>query len=233
MTCEELRSEYEAFALGIAGEPERSDIAAHLGRDCPTCTEGVRAALATVAAMSSLVKSVSPPRRLRRRVLAMIDPSTARSRFAVWLPWAIVFTLALAFVSVVLPARRQTAMADRLAEALTILNDPAAKDVSFGEPAKPARGRVFVSPRRGIVLIAANLPSIPADRIFEMWVIPQSGAPIPAGTFRAGAGTGEQDSAVYVRPGPVPSSAAAVAVTVEPAAGSTKPTTTPFIVSRL
>ncbi len=229
MTCDELRPEYEAFALGSAGEPERSDIAEHLGRDCPACTEGVAAALSTVAAMASFAKPANPPRALRRRVIAMIDPSAARSRFAVWLPWAVALTLAIAMASIIVPARRESAVGSRLAEAFTILNDPAAKDVAFGEPAKPARGRIFLSPRRGIVLIAANLPSIPSGRTFQMWVIPQSGAPIPAGTFRAGA----QGSVVYVRSGPVPPAAAAVAVTIEPAGGSPQPTTTPFIVSRL
>jgi hypothetical protein len=227
MSCDELRDEYEAYALGVAEDPERTEIREHLARQCPTCTHGVREAAAVVAAMSALGQPAKPPRALRKRVIAMVGGSGGY-RFGVWLPWGLAFVLALVLASVIIPARRQAADAGRFEEALAILNDPSAKDVSFGEPAKPARGRVFVSPRRGIALIAANLPSITADRTFEMWVIPQSGKPIPAGTFR-----GEREGvAIYVHPGPV-SAAAAVAVTVEPAGGSPQPTSTPFIASRL
>ncbi|HWD98766.1 MAG TPA: anti-sigma factor, partial [Bryobacteraceae bacterium] len=205
MSCDELRDEYEAYALGVAEDPERTEIREHLARQCPTCTHGVREAAAVVAAMSALGQPAKPPKALRKRVIAMVGGSGGY-RFGVWLPWGLAFVLALVLASVIIPARRQAADAGRFEDALAILNDPSAKDVSFGEPAKPARGRVFVSPRRGIALIAANLPSIAADRTFEMWVIPQSGKPIPAGTFR-----GEREGvAIYVHPGPV-SAAAAVA----------------------
>jgi anti-sigma-K factor RskA len=87
---------------------------------------------------------------------------------------------------------------------------------------------VFVSPEKGVVFIAAQLPSLAANRTFELWVIPAQGNPIPAGVFR-----GEADaSAIYVRQGPV-MNAAAMAVTVEPEGGSPQPTTTPFIVTKL
>lgn len=228
MTCDELRDEYEAFALGIAGDPERTGIIEHLANQCPTCTHGVREAAAVVAAMASLGHETKPPKALRRRVLAMVDAPGGRAPFGAWIPWGLAITLALVLASVIVPARRQSASVSRFEEALTILNDPSARDISFGEPAHPARGRFFISPRRGVVLVASNLPSIAADRTFEMWVLPPSGKPLPAGTFR-----GEREgTAIYVRPGPVPS-AAALAVTVEPSGGSPQPTTTPFIVSRL
>jgi hypothetical protein len=228
MTCDELRDEYEAFALGIAADPERTGISEHLADQCSTCTHGVREATAVVAAMSSLGRQTKPPKALRRRVLAMVDAPGGRARFGVWLPWGLAFVFAVVLASVIVPAHRQSVSASRFEEALTILNDPSARDISFGEPAQPASGRFFVSPRRGVVLVASSLPLIAADRTFEMWVLPQSGKPIPAGTFR-----GEREgTAIYVRPGPLPS-AAALAVTVEPSGGSPQPTTTPFIVSRL
>ena len=39
MTCEELSEEYGAYALGIAEDPERSEISAHLADRCPTATK--------------------------------------------------------------------------------------------------------------------------------------------------------------------------------------------------
>ena len=236
MNCEELRADYGAWALGIADEPAQAEIAAHLARECPDCMAGVRSAMATVAAMSGAVKEAEPSKQLRRRVVSMVAPEPKRA--FVFLPWVVSALLAIALLSVAITGRKQEPLAQvqnqdaaKLARALTILNDPVAKDVTFGDPA--ARGRVFVSPK-GVVLIAAHLPNLEANRTFELWIIPGTGNPIPAGTFHgetistAGNGT----SAVYVYSGQT-TNAAAIAVTVEPEGGSPQPTTTPFIVSKL
>jgi len=58
--------------------------------------------------------------------------------------------------------------------------------------------------------------------------MPVNGKPVPAGVFQS-----QPDAtAVFVRPGPVVN-ASAIAVTVEPEGGSTEPTTTPFVITRL
>lgn len=229
MTCEELGPEYIAYALGIAEDPERGEIGEHLSRNCPVCVPGVATAMGTVSAMSGAVADVEPPKRLRRRVISMVQPETKRAWTTIAIPWAIAAILAIALISVALPGRRENANTAKLEQALSILNDPSAKDVTFGVTGKPSRGRVVVSPARGVVFIAANLPLIQSGKTFELWVIPSSGKPIPAGTFE-----GERDAtAVYVRAGPFEANAAAVAVTVEPAGGSPQPTTTPFIVAKL
>jgi len=230
MTCEELKPEYGAYALGIADDPERTDIAEHLARACETCTAGVTSAMGMVAAMSGAVKTVEPPKRLRRRVVGMVTPDAfspgwGRS-WTVFVPWAIAGVLAIA-LAWTLPERFTNPVSQqKLDEVLSILNDPVTKDVVFGEPA--ARGRVFVSPGKGVVLMAAHLPAIAANKTFELWVIPTQGNPIPAGTFHSA----PDSTAIYVRSGAV-TNAAAVAVTVEPEGGSPLPTTTPFIVSKL
>jgi anti-sigma-K factor RskA len=226
MTCEELQPEYGAYALGSAENPERIEISEHLARNCPNCTPGVGRAMETVSAMGGAVKAVDPPKRLRKRVVAMVSPTGTRSWAAVLTPWAIAGVLAIALISVVLPSKLRTTDSSKLEQALSILNDPTTKDVSFGQPT--ARGRVFVSREKGVVFIAAHLPPLDANRTFEIWFIPAQGNPIPAGLFRSEADA----SAIYVRPGAV-TNAAAVAVTVEPAGGSPQPTSTPFIVTKL
>jgi hypothetical protein len=231
MNCEELRPEYGAYSLGVADDPERSEITAHLDRGCTECVAGVRGATGTVVAMSGGVKSVDPPKRLRRRVVAMVSPEPERKGWVFWFPWAVSALLAMVLVSVALPGRvsrsgQATTTSARFEEMLSIINDPVTKDVAFGDPA--ARGRFFVSPGKGVVFIAARLPKLAAGRTFEMWVIPASGKPIPAGTFDAL----EDSTAVHIRRGPV-ADAAAMAISVEPAGGSQQPTTTPIIVTKL
>ena len=227
MNCEELRSEYGAWALGIAEDPARTEISVHLARECPECVAGIRSAMATTAALAGAVTEVNPPKDLRRRVVAMVAPEP--KRIFVFLPWVVSALLALALLSVALPGRKQPDQdATKLAQALTILNDPVAKDVTFGDPA--AHGRGFVSPK-GVVLIAAHLPKLESNRTFELWILPAAGNPVPAGTFHGEVASGAS-SAVYVYQGST-ANAAAVAVTVEPEGGSPQPTTPPFIVSKL
>ncbi|HWE52256.1 MAG TPA: anti-sigma factor [Bryobacteraceae bacterium] len=238
MTCDELREDYAVYALGILEDPERAEITEHLLRRCEICVSGVASALATVSALAGAVKIAEPPSDLRRRVVAMVDRSASaesRSKRA-WswaVPWGLAAALAIALIAVLasgvaLTNRGAGPETAKLDQVLSILNDPATKDVSFGE-AQPARGRVFVHASRGVVFIASHLPKIETGKTFELWVIPAAGNPIPAGTFSSDAG----DTAMYVRPGPVEPNASAFAVTVEPAGGSALPTTKPFIVAAL
>ena len=165
MTCEELRPDYPSYALGILEEPERAEIAEHLGRAVSeTCMAGVASALATVSAMSGAVKITEPPKSLRRRVIASVEREPKTSRAGVFLPWVITAALSLALLAIGISGRRQIGDTEKLRQALSILNDPAAKDVSFGESQKPSKGRVFVSADKGVVFIGANLPRIDSEQ---------------------------------------------------------------------
>jgi anti-sigma-K factor RskA len=65
------------------------------------------------------------------------------------------------------------------------------------------------------------MPAAPSQKAYELWLIPTSGAPIPAGVFKPDA----HGSATVVNP-PLPSGveAKAFAITIEPESGSTTPT---------
>jgi anti-sigma-K factor RskA len=101
--------------------------------------------------------------------------------------------------------------------------------VSFGQGApQPPRGNVFVNPASGVLLIASNLPALESGKTYEMWVIPKGGAPKPAGLFQSD----KQGNAVHLLSGPIDAAATgAIAVSVEPEAGSQAPSTTPIIVA--
>ena len=109
---------------------------------------------------------------------------------------------------------------DRLEQAFTFLNQPETRQVNFGQgqPAPP-RGNFFLNPRMGVLLIASNLPALPAGKTYEMWVIPKGGAPRPAGLFQSG----PQGTAMHILSGTVDSNVT-LAVTVEPESGSLAPT---------
>jgi hypothetical protein len=75
---------------------------------------------------------------------------------------------------------------------------------------------------RPLIFIANNLPPLPLQKTYELWLIPEQGAPIPAGPFKPKA----HGSATVINP-PLPPDTIAktFAMTVEDDAGATSPTT--------
>jgi anti-sigma-K factor RskA len=62
---------------------------------------------------------------------------------------------------------------------------------------------------------------LPAQKAYELWLIPNQGAPIPASVFKPDAHGG---ATVINPPLPAGTEAKAFAITVEPEAGSSTPT---------
>jgi hypothetical protein len=239
MTCEESKDMFELYALGLLEDREKDQVEEHLARGCPACHSSLADALAVNSLVMASVEQISPPARLKRRVLAGFG--IERSRWG----WLGAFAAALMLLvslwlsvqerhreSELAEARRQViqlgADRDRLTQAFDLLNQPETKQVNFGlgQP-RPPRGNIFIHPRLGVLLIASNLPALPAGRTYEMWVIPtKTSAPRPAGLFQAN----QQGTAMHILSGTV-DSIYAVAVSVEPEAGSQAPSTTPIIVA--
>ena len=85
-----------------------------------------------------------------------------------------------------------------------------------------AWGRVLRDQASGEwVFVVGNLKPLPADRTYELWIIPQGKDPVAAGVFDVGTdGRGVLPLKLPAGLGPL----AAVAVTAEPRGGSSKPT---------
>lgn len=249
MTCDELRGFYELYALGLLEDPERSEAAAHIGRNCPNCVPEYKKARELNAVLLASLPEAAPSPQLRRRILASVGAGPGRSGLMAWLPYALAIVPAL-IVGLVLAGRlrerdQQLAQRDasiRSAEAahrdtltrlqrsetvVSFLQAPDTRQVTFG---KGPQGRVLVHATRGVLLLANNLPPAGPGKAYEMWIIPKGGAPRPAGVFQSD----PSGNALHIAAGPVDLGATgAIAVTVEPEAGSPAPTTTPFIVAPL
>lgn len=245
MTCDELQPDYVLFAMGVLDDPERSEIRAHLDRGCDVCTSGMSEARAWVYALGASTEGPAPPKRLRNRILASAGavPETRWHWRTAWQAAAAVALVAVAIL--VYFGQRQNAEraelraqltrtgleAVRLREALAVLQAPETREVTFGgaQPAPP-RGRVFVNPSLGVLLIASNLPAPPPGKTYEMWIIPKGGSPAPAGLFSSS----PEGTAVHLYRTPVSvASTGLVAVTLEPAGGVSAPTSQPVIAAAL
>jgi anti-sigma-K factor RskA len=239
MKCEELRDQYELYAMGVAEDPERAEIRAHLDRGCEVCMKEMKRARDVVSLFGASVDPAAPSPKLRRRILASVG---VEQRGFGWAPW-LGLLAALSLVGVFyFDARERSSLEElaavrgqmrqqavdltRLNEAMTIMTGAGTRQVDFGAGAK---GKVYVNPASGVLLIASNLPPAPAGKAYEMWVIPKGAKPVPAGMFQAQA----DGTAMHVQRGAVDMNGMTVAVTLEDQAGAAQPTSTPLIVAPL
>jgi anti-sigma-K factor RskA len=93
--------------------------------------------------------------------------------------------------------------------------------VSVKTPPQPQGKAFYLRNRSNLLFVASNMPPLPPQKAYELWLIPVQGAPIPAGVFKPDA----HGSATVVNP-PLPAGAEAkaFAITVENEAGATSPT---------
>jgi anti-sigma-K factor RskA len=243
MNCDELRDQYELYALNALDAEERAELEAHLRHEGDPCVDGVRRARELMVSLALITPESHPPARLRNKVVGLAGkPKRTWFRAPEWIAATVAATViagwlasdrrqqARALADLRLEAQHKTVELARLNEAFAIMNDPAARQLVFGEGAPKPRGRVFVNPKQGVLLLASNLTPAPSGKIYEMWIIPKSGSPAPAGLFQS-----ESDgTAMYLRKGAVDvATTGAIAVTLEPESGSPAPTTQPLIVAAL
>jgi len=238
MSCEELRDQYELYAMGVAEEPERSEIREHLKRGCESCLAEIKRARELTALLSGSAAPASPSPNLRRRILASVGGEQRRFQWA--LVWALPVALSL-LAAIYFSGRERDVLAElartrgqlrhqdiglsRMKEALAILNSADTTVASFGSGrSAPPKGKIFVSRSQGVLLIASNLPPAPAGKAYEMWVIPKGGKPVPAGVFQSES----NGTAMHIQHGPVDVNADLVAVTVEESFGAAQPTSQPL-----
>jgi len=84
-----------------------------------------------------------------------------------------------------------------------------------------ATGSVRYNARMGLIAYSAELPSAPAGKSYQMWVVPATGSPISAGVMEKGT---LSVGPVWLAHVPLNTEARSFAVTVEPAGGAAQPT---------
>lgn len=181
-------------------------------------------------------------REAKAQPLTPVTPSPSREKITVswwgWLGWA---TAAAAVILAVFLWQQNSGLRQNLASATShseesrremeelrkiaapILEPEAQRVtlVSTKTPPQPQGKAFYLKSRSSLVFLANNMPQLPAQKAYELWLIPTSGAPIPAGVFKPDA----HGSASVVDP-PLPAGVAAkaFAITVENEAGSPAPT---------
>jgi hypothetical protein len=243
MNCPELRDHYEFYALGLAEEPERTEIREHLDRGCEVCMAEMKRAREMVSLLGGSPAPAAPSPKLRRRILASVG---VEQRAFGWTPFLAGTTLMFLAAAVYFGGREwdfskevvhlreesrgQIMELTRLNEAMAILYGADTTVTSFGEKKPTPKGKLFVNPSIGVLLIASNLPQAPSGKAYELWYIPKAkgASPIRAGMFQSDS----NGTAMHMEHGPVDMNTVGfVAVTLEVDTGVDAPTTTPMIVA--
>jgi anti-sigma-K factor RskA len=225
-----------AYALDALDDVERARFERHLAR-CSSCREETRG-LRETAARLALATAITPPPGMRDRVLAATahtrqlapagrgirTPAAHRLRLSRLI--ALATTAAAAAVIALLlvlqvNARHQLQTAQAQSHAVAaVLSAP---DAHLETSSTSVGGTVttVISPsHHEAVVTATGMPTLSGSRVYQLWVMSSAGARsaglMPASTAPVlASGISGKDQ---------------LGITIEPAGGTTKPTTTPIIV---
>ena len=217
-----------SYVLDAVSDAERAEFERHL-QFCPTCDAEVRG-LRETAARLALACAVNPPARMEPQVLAatyrtrQLPPLPAdRPGRVLHFPRRLAILAAAASVAAALAlgitqltAQHQLDQARATAIARVVTAPDAHVDT-----ARAAGGSVTVVTSIRLheaVVSTSGMASLPSGRVYQVWVMS------PSGARSAGLMQGSSLLASAVRTGDQ------IGITVEPAGGTARPTTTPVAV---
>jgi anti-sigma-K factor RskA len=189
---DELENSVAAYVLGALEDDEAEEVRSHL-ETCPTCPAFAEELRRAVGVLPLAAEPVAPPADLRNRILSATGapvpprqsaviagkPTAARDRFR-WGPVAVAAAAVIAF-----------ALGAGLGVGIgrTTVPPPAATAVAqfsmtgTGDM-QGAHGSVFVLKNEELTFVQfSGLPQIAPDRVYELWLIPSSGQPVPGAVF--------------------------------------------------
>lgn len=194
-----------AYALGALEPDEARAVQEHLASCTQPHTE-VRSLLGIEQVLAMSVEPVQPSAALRDRVMARIErvpqehaavppprrpaPAEPRERGG-WLDWLsprVARPLAIAAVVALVAVgawglNLQSQLAERDRALRAVADAIAAGETAFRVEGSAGRGYVVDTPGSGAALVVADLASLPADKIYELWLLDAAGTPVAVGTF--------------------------------------------------
>ncbi len=244
MTHEQIKDDLILFAAGALDGADLAAMEDHLPT-CVECRAEVKLLQSDFSNIRQAVATTPAPKGARVRLLRALRQETAMKTVPFFgAPKWVLLPLAASLIfaiGVLLLARENQKLEAEIATAkdqlvlsrqdraqaegiLEALRSPEALRVTLSPAAAPSsqpRVDAVYAPRSGrLVVIAANLPPMADDKTYQLWLLPKSGAPVPAGTFRPDT----YGHAVYTLALTEAATPAGFAVTIEPKQGSATPT---------
>jgi anti-sigma-K factor RskA len=233
------------YAMGALDDQSCPELQAHLGT-CGECRRELEALRADMALLALSATGPQPPQRSRQRLMEALAASSREAKLGRpasapvrqwprWLFWAPLAACVVLTVSTVFLARAHNLALKELAaervqnahaqEILAMLGDPKAQQMTLVAAKKSPQPQVkiiYVQDKGHVLLIANNVSELPADKAYQLWLVPaKGGPPMPAGTFKTD-WRGHGMKLHYMQTAGI--DAKGFAVTIEPEAGSETPT---------
>lgn len=239
MTCEHLDELAAAYALGAVPPDEERAMSEHLAT-CDQPHEEARELIGAAGLLPAALSPMAPSAALRERLMATVAatpqdhrrpaPVDAPVRAEPRRPWWQLGTMPTALAAVALAAAVGLGawnldLNRQLAERDDALRAVASADAAYAVTGSAGSGWVLESDGQAIFLADA-LADLPADRIYELWLIGPEGAPVAVGTLT------DTDGVAIATLERALGSATTFAVTVE-AERVDAPTTDPVLVASL
>jgi anti-sigma-K factor RskA len=241
---EQYAEDLAMYALNALTGEDRVRMDEHLAT-CAACRLELEQLRGDTALLALSATGARPPQRVRERLLTAISreprspglASASRSWWGIlgWAAAAAVLLLAAALwkenatlngtlASANSRAAESTRQLEELRRIAAPIIEPEAQRITLvavKTPPQPQGKAFYLRNRSSLVFLANNMPALPAQKIYELWLIPTKGNPIPAGVFKPDA----RGSASVVNP-PLPAGAEAkaFAITIENESGSATPT---------
>jgi anti-sigma-K factor RskA len=242
---EQYAEDLALYAMDALRGEDREKLEQHLA-SCASCRLGLEQLRGDTALLALSAAGPRPPQRARKRLLEAIareprivaTPTGDRRTWWGWLGWAATaamlivalslwrenFALRETLASASSTAAENARQLEELRKIAAPIIEPEAQRVTLvaaKTPPQPQGKAFYLRKRNSLLFLANNMPALPPEKAYELWLIPTTGAPIPAGVFKPDA----HGSAIVVNP-PLPAGAEvkAFAITVENEAGSSAPT---------
>jgi anti-sigma-K factor RskA len=244
---EQFAEDLALFAMGALDDQACPQLQEHLGT-CGECRRELEALRADMAMLAMTATGPQPPQRARQRLMQALTQSREERptgtlgrlwpRWLTLVPAALALLLAVFSTGLLLEVQRlkdasaklarelEQAKADRnhAQEIVAMMNDPNAQHmtlVAAKVPPQPQVKTIYVRDKGHLLLTASNLAEPPANKAYELWLLPAEGRPMPCGTFKTD-WRGHTMKLLYMASAGV--DAKGFAVTLEPEAGSDVPT---------
>ena len=225
------------YALDALDADERAAYERHLA-GCEQCQGELESFWVTTEALAVAASGPAPSDDLRDRILAdvraepqVVVPFAPRRRRLVPVLAAAAAVAAVVALAVGLWAGHLSSQLDDSRSALdreranaSVLVDPESRSVALDT----GTGKLVVGSEGQSVLVLDGVGTAPSGKTYELWIMPDGNVDqaARAGLFPGGDGTEVLGVDGTVESGDV------VGVTLEPAGGSDKPTTTPIVASQ-
>ena len=239
---EQFGDDLALYALGALQGEERQALEEHLA-ECAACRRELESLRGDTAMLAMSTSGPHPPARSRQRLLQAVAQESRRveTRISWWRLPLPVFAITILAAGLAFTWRRTIHLEKRIAElesqsreqqielqrereivsTLTATDAMTVTLVAAKTPPQPQGKVMYMKDRASLIFLASNLPAVPSQKAYELWLIPMRGSPMPAGVFKPDV----RGSAMVINP-PLPAGteAKAFAITIEAEAGSATPT---------